>query len=261
MQYGRNTSGPKKNRLARVLTSPDKGIGRTYGANGVLSRLFRQILFDLNIAPIRFGQLMQEYLLDPSNGVPPNKKDQTSMRGNLTKEFSREQMTWKVFCKALRFLQFLRVELVLRCHHRNGTISEHKTDVLLRTADEDEGVTFEDQLNQPESQEALGDYIPVLDDQKQQEAEMGKATQSAVLPNPAAPLSVAADHWYAWSASSKLIYEDLGNGFAEHPTPQQLMERFGEKVRAWQKLDSSVQLSQGVVVQGNATAYYARPQQ
>ena len=108
-----------KNKLNRILTSPDKDIKKTFGANGVLSRLFRQILWDLNIGPNRFGTLLQEYILDARNGVPNNKKDQTSARGNLTKEFSRPQMTWKVFMKAMRFLQIVRIEFVVKLHHRS----------------------------------------------------------------------------------------------------------------------------------------------
>lgn len=120
-----------KNKLTRILTAPDKDIKKTHGANGVLSRLFRQMLLDLNIGPSRFGSLLQEYILDPRNGVPNNKKDQTSMRGNLTKEFSRPQMTWKVFCKALRFLQITKIEFVIKAYHRTGRSTIHSTVVAL----------------------------------------------------------------------------------------------------------------------------------
>lgn len=116
-----------KNKLTKILTAPDKDIKKTFGANGVLSRLFRQMLLDLNVGPSRFGSLLQDYILDPRNGVPNNKKDQTSMRGNLTKEFSRPQMTWKVFCKALRFLQITKIEFVIKAHHRHGKTTIHST--------------------------------------------------------------------------------------------------------------------------------------
>jgi hypothetical protein len=107
-----------KNKLNRILTAPDKEIKKTFGANGVLSRLFRKILWDLKIGPNRFGTLLQDYILNPLNGVPNNKKDQTSARGNLAKEFSKPQMTWKVFMKAMRFLQVWRIEFVVKLHHR-----------------------------------------------------------------------------------------------------------------------------------------------
>lgn len=116
-----------KNKLTKILTAPDKDIKKTHGSNGVLSRLFRQMLLDLNVGPSRFGSLLQDYILDPRNGVPNNKKDQTSMRGNLTKEFSRPQMTWKVFCKALRFMQIIKIEFVIKAHHRGGKSTIHST--------------------------------------------------------------------------------------------------------------------------------------
>lgn len=116
-----------RNKLTRILTAPDKDIKKTFGANGVLSRLFRQMLLDLNIGPSRFGQLLQHYILDARNGVPNNKKDQTSQRGNLTKELSKPQMTWKVFCKAMRLLQIVRIEFVVKAHHPGGKTSLHST--------------------------------------------------------------------------------------------------------------------------------------
>jgi hypothetical protein len=118
-----------KNKLTRILTAPDKDVKKTFGANGVLSRLFRQMLLDLNIGPPQFSILMAQYLADPRNAVPNNKKDQTSMRGNLNKEFSRPQMTWKVFCKALRFLQITKIEFVLQASRAVGKPTIHSTEV------------------------------------------------------------------------------------------------------------------------------------
>lgn len=120
-----------KNKLTRILTSPDREIRNTHGANGALARLFRVILLDLNIGPSRFGSLLQDYILDPRNGVANNKQDQTSARGNLTKEFARPQMTWKVFCKALKFLQILRIEFSVTAHWRHGNPTVHSTKVNL----------------------------------------------------------------------------------------------------------------------------------
>lgn len=118
-----------KNQIYKILSSPDKGVTRTSGANGVLARMFRKMLYDLNITNAKWGSLMYDFITDIRNGVPNNKKDQTSMRGNLTKEFSRPQMTWKVFCKALRFMQITRIELAIKAYHENGKTSVHSTEV------------------------------------------------------------------------------------------------------------------------------------
>lgn len=167
------------NRLNRMLSAPDKLRTRTPGGNGMLSRLFRTILQDLNITGQRFAKFMEDYITDTRNGVPNNKKDQTSMRGNLNKEFSREQMTWKVFCKALRFLQFTRVEIILRCHHANGTITEHKD--ALDLGQRFQLAEFEERLEQPPEHEALGEEVPVLDHFR--EMEEAQRLHQAKLPH------------------------------------------------------------------------------
>lgn len=117
----------KNNHIQQILQAPDKYISRTRGANGILTRLWIQILSDRGVTLPRWGSLMADYISDARNGIPNNKKDQTSMRGNLTKEFTREQMTWKVFCKGLRFLQVLKIELVIKAYHANGETSLHST--------------------------------------------------------------------------------------------------------------------------------------
>ena len=82
------------------------------------------------------------------------------MRGNLTKEFSRPQMTWKVFCKGLRFLQIVKIELVVKAYHENGKTSLHSTHVDLgRRRDMQQ---FNEGLEQPESQEAVQN-VPCLE--------------------------------------------------------------------------------------------------
>ena len=118
-----------KNKITRILLADDKEITKTSGIKGALSRLFRKILLQLDIMPPKFGQLLHEYIMDSRHHVPNNKRDQTSMRGNLTKEFARTEMTWKVFCKALRFLQIVQIELAVKAKHRNGRITLHSIDI------------------------------------------------------------------------------------------------------------------------------------
>ncbi len=109
-----------KNKLDKILTAPDKEIHKAYGTNGVWSRMFRFMLKRMNITGPRFSHLMLQYLTDRRNGVPNNKKDQTVMRGNLIKEFSLPQMTWKVFCRALRFLGIGQIEIIIRARDPSG---------------------------------------------------------------------------------------------------------------------------------------------
>ena len=153
-----------KQNMKAVLASPDKGISKTYGANGVLSRLFRQMLHDLNITGPRFGNLLYDYITDSRHGVPNNKKDQTSIRGNLTKEFARPQMTWKVLCKALRFLQIVKIDLVIKAYHANGKTSLHST--VVQFGSRKELHLFNEGLEQSEDKESTID-VPYLVNQNE----------------------------------------------------------------------------------------------
>jgi hypothetical protein len=146
-----------QNKLNSLLNSPDKEVSKTSGANGVLSRLWRQMLFDLDITLPKFGAYLQAYILDPRNGVPNNRKDQISMRGNLTKEFTRSQMTWKVFCKALRFLNIVKIELIIKAHHHNGKITRHSTFINFG------GRTVNNNFNELLEQDEDKEYVPRID--------------------------------------------------------------------------------------------------
>ncbi len=128
-----------KSKLIRLLSDPEKGMNETYGTNGILAHLFRRMLRDLKVSPMRWGNLMYDFITDPRNGVPDNKKDQTSYRGNFVKEFERRQMTWKVFCKAMRFLQLPRIEIVIRAHHKHGKITEHSAFVNFGVTEREDG--------------------------------------------------------------------------------------------------------------------------
>lgn len=147
--------------MARILLAHDKEITKTSGPNGVLSRLFRKMLLDLGIMPPKFGSFLQDYIIDTQRNIPNNKRDQTSMRGNLTKEFAKPQMTWKVFCKALRFLQIIKIDLVIKAYHGNGMTTLHSTEVQF--GNRESFAEFIENLEQPEKDEAVP-YVQILAD-------------------------------------------------------------------------------------------------
>lgn len=120
-----------KNPMMKLLAAPDKGISRTHGPNGILARLFRTILYDEGITPFKYMDFMDSFIRENQSGVPKNRVDLTSWRGNLTKELSHDRISWKVFCKALRFLRILRVEFKITAFWRDGHVSEHATYVEL----------------------------------------------------------------------------------------------------------------------------------
>ena len=111
-----------KSQMERMLEDPISELSRANGAGGILYRLWVKLLADKNmgVSISRWEQLMIDFVNDPRNGVPRTKKDQTSMRGNLTKEFSRPNMTLKVFAKALMFLKVVKVDFAIKLYYENG---------------------------------------------------------------------------------------------------------------------------------------------
>lgn len=117
-----------RERLRDLLTSPDRGIGKTSGIAGVLSRLFRIMIQDLQITPTRWRVLMDDYVMmqmQHFSAAQNNQRDRTSIRGNMNKEFLRSRMTWKTFCKAMMFFQIRRFKIIIIAEHESGRITEH----------------------------------------------------------------------------------------------------------------------------------------
>lgn len=150
----------KPNKLSKMLASESKGMEKAYGTKGILTKLFRQMLQDLNIGPARFGKYLQDYIMDSRYGVPNNKKDQTSMRGNLVKDFSKPEMSWNVFCNALRFLQIVKIEFAVKAYHANGQTSLHS--VVANFGKRSDTAEFQKQLNQEDSS-YIPEYVQCLD--------------------------------------------------------------------------------------------------
>lgn len=122
-------------KLKSMLQSDDKMVSKTFGVTGVLARLWRIILMDLEINVNTWMQLMVEYVRDRDNRVPNNKRDQSSVQGNLIKELTKSSMSWKIFCKGLRFIRVTKFELSLTLHFRNKRVSNHVVTVNLYEGD------------------------------------------------------------------------------------------------------------------------------
>lgn len=143
----------KDRQLKNQLDGKKFGVGQPSGVTGILVRLFRTMLNDLGINGIKWNRLMEEYLRielievekkrRQKKGLPPlvlgehfeiNRRDRTSVRGNVNKEFNRKIMTWKVFCKAMRFFKLRRFKIIILAEHENGRITEHSTIVTFADA-------------------------------------------------------------------------------------------------------------------------------
>lgn len=122
----------KKERMRDLLALPDRGVGKTSGIRGVLAKLFRTMLNDFNITQITYNRLLNDYVFVEAKHEN-NRRDRTSIRGNLNKEFSRPTMTWKVFNKAMMLLQVRRFRITIDVERENGTITSHQAFVDFRT--------------------------------------------------------------------------------------------------------------------------------
>lgn len=118
-------------KLDNLLNDKEKGINNTHGENGALSRLFRLILKKRNIGPERFGQYMADHLRDPRNRVVGNRKKVQSTRGNLGMALYQPRMTWKVFCKGLRFAKIWKIDIAIRAYYTDNTTDVIETSLVL----------------------------------------------------------------------------------------------------------------------------------
>jgi hypothetical protein len=110
---------PRK-KLETIYKSQDYAASQTSGSSGVLSSLFRTIMKELKVGPEKWGFLMRLYVQDPRNGVPDTDADRGSTRGNLSTALSNDYMTWKVFCRGLKFLRIRHVRIALEIYTEEG---------------------------------------------------------------------------------------------------------------------------------------------
>lgn len=118
--------------VQQMLDDPNKGITKTFGSWGALSKLWRVILHDNHVNGYRFSVFMDHYLKDPKNHPKKYEGEHVDNRGNLHKEFSNPSMSWKVFIKCMKFMRFSEIRITVEARHPDGHISTHRTRVDLQ---------------------------------------------------------------------------------------------------------------------------------
>lgn len=108
------SNGPNIN---DVLSSPTR---LTEQSQNLLTKLFRQVLVELNIGAKTFEPLVKRYLRDPHSGIADDPTARNNHRGNLMKELASNDMTWRIFLKALRVIGVSEFELALSIKRRSG---------------------------------------------------------------------------------------------------------------------------------------------
>lgn len=96
------------------------------GAGTILAKLFKSMLVQEKIdSSYPWNFLMDKFIKDPKNNIEQDNRSQSSARGNLQKELLKSTMSWRVFCKALRFLTIKSFVITIEATHSNGKKSAH----------------------------------------------------------------------------------------------------------------------------------------
>ena len=93
-----------------------------------LARVIRTILADLNVKPYQFNILLKQYLDDPINRFE-TQDSKTSESGNIKKEFSRDNPTFKTLVKLTRVLNPVETSFCIKYKWHDGSESEHAIDI------------------------------------------------------------------------------------------------------------------------------------
>ncbi len=122
------------NKLHQMINFRRAGLDRHSGLNYVLWDLFCNIISALNMNVYTWNSLMVNYVKKQERHFQ-NRRDTASIRGNLNKEFTRGNMTWKVFCKGLMFLQVVKFKISIDLTFATGRTTHHEQVVTFNSVD------------------------------------------------------------------------------------------------------------------------------
>ena len=107
----------------RILKAADKQVTAVEAsANGLLAGLWRKILYDMGITPVRWNLLIDEYL-DKQSGNKTNRFDRANTRSALNSELFEPAMTMKTLIKGLKVLNCddLQIQISVTKRGKKGT--------------------------------------------------------------------------------------------------------------------------------------------
>jgi hypothetical protein len=97
-----------------------------HGTKAVLARLFNLICLNLTegkgFQVPEWNQMLTDFIDRTEGHLDAAKR--LNIRSNLNKEFRLTKMTWKVFCKGLKFLQVANFTIHITAYRQDGTVSE-----------------------------------------------------------------------------------------------------------------------------------------
>lgn len=119
-----------KNSMVQLLKLGDYGRGRVKDA---LAGLFRTVLADLEVTPMEWERRVNKYL-DVVEKENQSGSSRSTLKGNITKELSKDEIAWKVFCKTFMVLGMDRVVFEIELK-RLDEVSIHSYDGINRNKD------------------------------------------------------------------------------------------------------------------------------
>jgi len=120
-----------RNRMVQLLKLDDYGRGRVKDA---LAGLFRTILSNLEVTPMEWERRVNKYLDKELQEEVHTGSSRSTLKGNITKEFSKDEIAWKVFCKTFMVLGMERVAFEIELQRFNQ-VSIHVCDNIVRNKD------------------------------------------------------------------------------------------------------------------------------
>jgi len=120
-----------RNRMVQLLKLEDYGRGRVRDA---LAGLFRTVLSDLEVTAMEWERKVNKYLNQVLKEDANKGSSRSTLKGNITKEFSKDEIAWKVFCKTFMVLGFERVAFEIELK-RFDTVSLHSCEDIVRNKD------------------------------------------------------------------------------------------------------------------------------
>lgn len=139
------------------LKNKDRKLGSpvtTGGVTSILSRLYGKILLELGVGTTGINRLMEAHLNNPKNGIPQNLKERASARGNLSKDLIKPTMTWKIFCRLVKFLCVPKFEITITLYHSHHAPTTHN---MLVNLDDDPGCNLFDVCGDAKTNEEQND--------------------------------------------------------------------------------------------------------
>ncbi len=111
-----------------ILNDKTRGVDQ---ARDVLSGLFRQILYDVNINPFAWHRLMERFMNNPRHMLAARGRSRSSLRGNMRKALLNTTMSWKMFERGIYFLGPVEATFTTTLKWGDGRVTVHSRTINL----------------------------------------------------------------------------------------------------------------------------------